>query len=297
MAIGRRGELTTVATLCAPVTGETLRRAQTGRHQEHIRPFPSSTGTACHAHEALIDGNPATQALDKHLEIWAKYGFIDGSHRKHYAEHIVHSGDGQSSGDAYSSRGGVGEFIASDQVRRVPRQGAAPGVIFSQHSTSGSSYHGSRTGTGTAFVSSSSTAESEHQSQQATIRPLSPEDGANTPQTIALTPPSEERNPTNNARTAAGQAIIKRANAGLPGPPRDSLAAAIVAATTSAASRAAAVGERARAEGEPQEMTSQELASYDPGNSSELWYPVGSSRLVFDPEIESVWSSSTVLMH
>lgn len=255
------GREVVVASLCTPVNGATLRRPQSIRLQDSMRTFASvaaTSGRGLHGDRgALIEEVDENTRKDV-LDVWARYGFLDSQPCRRRRESNTNRGDGNASNNSRALPGRRAGPDSHKQEQRASESRSTSSTTardvneFAASTPASLDYVRGRD-VGAALESTTDAAAAVgagHGPQQVASRPPSPDDGTITPQTVILTPASQDRNRLPIARTAAGQAIIRRAENGMLGLPRDSLAAAIMAVSTATASRPAFNSEPMRTRGE-----------------------------------------------
>lgn len=249
-----------IAPMVAPVT--TRRRVRSARLPHNPRPYLSSQSLVeCSTPRSVLGRRFAGDAgargieeeekfpLPDNPDIWAHYGFIDGSliPERHHRDDASSRGSGRrgeklvrlmsdpGGGRRQASEEGregaeepaARDYPASDSIREAPAAAAA--------SPAGSDSH-------TALRSNSAAADVGRQRPAAGPRALSSELGSTTPPTVILTPSSQERCKPTGALEAA--APVRGAHTGLA---LDSMAAAAAAAAATAAAAAASSASEATA--------------------------------------------------
>lgn len=250
-----------LATLTAPVTTRT--RARSARLPRNLRPFLSSPGLVGSSVYGSTFGEGGLEGEEKfplpdNVDVWARYGFIDGRYLSRSAE-VGSAASGErpvphralvrvrtNPGDGWRRETEL-QRSASAHVHRaaaaVPSQGSSSPVgittqeeeMAPSHSVGGGRRRGGGEGGAT----------------------LSVDAGVCTPSTVILTPTSQERyrqsDPSNPAHTANGSG--RGVSNAAPSPAHsvrrgDSLAAAVAAAAaaTTAAAAAAASAEDTKEE-------------------------------------------------
>lgn len=248
-----------LATLTAPVTTRT--RARSARLPRNLRPFVSSPGGVGSSIYGGAFGEGGLEGEEKfplpdNVDVWARYGFIDGRYLSASARDVGSTASGErpvshralvriraDSGDGWRRQTEL-QRSASAHVHRTataaPSQGPSSTVgIATQEEEMAPSHSvgGGRRGGGEGGAT------------------LSVDAGVCTPSTVILTPTSQERyrqsDPSIPAHAANGSG--RRVSNAAPSPAHavrtgDSLAAAVAAAASTAAASAAASAEETKEE-------------------------------------------------
>ncbi|CAN0350383.1 unnamed protein product [Laminaria digitata] len=255
-----------LATLTAPVTTRT--RARSARLPRNLRPYLSSPGLVGSSIYGDAFGEGGWEGEEKfplpdNVDVWARYGFIDGRYlsARARARELVADADAlgsTASGERPGSRRALVR-ISADPGDGWRREGGLQRSASAQthHTAAVAPSHGASSAVRTA-TQEEEMAPSHSVGGRRRVREggatLSVDAGACTPSTVILTPSSQERyrqsdpsNPARTGRAVSNTAGPSPAHAGSRG---DSLAAAVAAAAaaTTAAAAAAAAAEETKEE-------------------------------------------------